>query len=278
MSLNRLLLLRTAMAISAIPTGMPAFVSALSSNGAKQLAQEGDRQEPHRSGDPWLDERHQHGQDRHAHDDEMMVSTICTGGAWFVVEGEGYPKTGAITSVVWTEVPDFTRLALGLALDSDATVSFLRVDPELGGEHDERGLGRIIDTLPSSPPRAGRPWGRRRGPSAVRGGVPGGAGRARRGALRRVGDRRGGLGQLVRTSSSSTSSPRLGSASTTPSPGREPCTCSDLHQLRSMDGDAERGPAQVLHCVGGVTSSPSDGLLSRPGSTSTTSHVYFSGR
>ena len=36
---TQLLLLGTAMAISAIPTGMPAFVSALLSSGAKQLAQ-----------------------------------------------------------------------------------------------------------------------------------------------------------------------------------------------------------------------------------------------
>lgn len=39
MSLSQLLLLGTAMAISAIPTGMPAFVSALLSYGAKELAQ-----------------------------------------------------------------------------------------------------------------------------------------------------------------------------------------------------------------------------------------------
>ena len=39
------------------------------------------------------------------------------------MEGEGYAKTGAILSVAGAPVPDFTRLALGLVLDSDATVA-----------------------------------------------------------------------------------------------------------------------------------------------------------
>ena len=42
--------------------------------------------------------------------------------SWFAVEGEGYRKTGAIRSVAGAPVPDFTRLGLGLALDSDAVV------------------------------------------------------------------------------------------------------------------------------------------------------------
>jgi Ca2+-transporting ATPase len=53
---------------------------------------------------------------------EMMVSMIYAAGAWFHVEGEGYRKIGAITAVAGRPVPDFTRLGLGLALDSDATV------------------------------------------------------------------------------------------------------------------------------------------------------------
>src|SRR4029453_11162697 len=54
---------------------------------------------------------------------EMMVSTLYAGGTWFNVTGEGYAKTGTIESVAGAPVPDFTRLALGLALDTDATVS-----------------------------------------------------------------------------------------------------------------------------------------------------------
>ena len=52
----------------------------------------------------------------------MMVSLIYANGSWFPVEGEGYRKSGAITSVAGVPVPDFTRLALGLVLASDATV------------------------------------------------------------------------------------------------------------------------------------------------------------
>jgi Ca2+-transporting ATPase len=53
----------------------------------------------------------------------MMVSLIYANASWFEVEGVGYGKTGAITGVAGHPVPDFTRLALGLVLDSDATVS-----------------------------------------------------------------------------------------------------------------------------------------------------------
>ena len=53
---------------------------------------------------------------------QMMVSTLYASGSWFSVEGEGYRKSGAITSVAGVPVPDFTRLAYGLSLDSDAVV------------------------------------------------------------------------------------------------------------------------------------------------------------
>jgi Ca2+-transporting ATPase len=53
---------------------------------------------------------------------EMMVSVLYANGSWFRVEGEGYRKSGAITSVAGVPRPDFTRLAYGLVLDSDATV------------------------------------------------------------------------------------------------------------------------------------------------------------
>jgi Ca2+-transporting ATPase len=117
------LLLGTAMAISAIPTGMPAFVSGLLSMGAKQLADA-------RAVVKNLTDVETLGATSAINTDktgtltlnEMMVSVMYTAGGWFKVEGEGYRKTGAITSVAGVPVPDFTRLALGLALDSDATV------------------------------------------------------------------------------------------------------------------------------------------------------------
>ncbi len=118
------LLLGTAMAISAIPTGMPAFVSGLLSMGAKQLA---DSKAVVKN----LTDVETLGATSAINTDktgtltlnQMMVSTVYTGDAWFTVEGEGYRKTGALRSVAGAPVPDFTRLALGLVLDSDATVA-----------------------------------------------------------------------------------------------------------------------------------------------------------
>ena len=118
-----LVLLGTAMAISAIPTGMPAFVSGLLSLGAKQLAEA-------RAVVKNLTDVETLGATSAINTDktgtltmnEMMVSTIYAGGSWFTVTGEGYAKTGTIESVAGAPVPDFTRLALGLALDTDATV------------------------------------------------------------------------------------------------------------------------------------------------------------
>jgi Ca2+-transporting ATPase len=121
---NELLLLGTAMAISAIPTGMPAFVSGLLSLGAKELA---DSKAVVKN----LTDVETLGATSAINTDktgtltmnQMMVSTLYVGGSWFTVEGEGYRKTGAITSVAGAPIPDFTRLALGLCLDSDATVA-----------------------------------------------------------------------------------------------------------------------------------------------------------
>jgi P-type Ca2+ transporter type 2C len=120
---HEVLLLGTAMAISAIPTGLPAFVSGLLSLGAKQLADA-------RAVVKNLTDVETLGATSAINTDktgtltmnQMMVSVVYANGAWFEVEGEGYAKTGALRSVGGTPVPDFTRLALGLVLDSDATV------------------------------------------------------------------------------------------------------------------------------------------------------------
>jgi Ca2+-transporting ATPase len=118
-----LLLLGTAMAISAIPTGLPAFVSGLLSIGAKQLAAA-------KAVVKNLTDVETLGATSAINSDktgtltmnQMMVSTLYASGSWFNVEGEGYRKSGRITSVAGLPVPDFTRLALGLSLDSDAVV------------------------------------------------------------------------------------------------------------------------------------------------------------
>src|SRR6478672_6906594 len=121
--LDQLLLLGTAMAISAIPTGMPAFVSGLLSMGSTQLA---DAKAVVKN----LTDVETLGATSAINTDktgtltlnQMMVSTLYASGSWFTVDGEGYRMTGAIRSVAGTPVPDFTRLALGLVLDSDAVV------------------------------------------------------------------------------------------------------------------------------------------------------------
>jgi Ca2+-transporting ATPase len=118
-----LLLLGTAMAISAIPTGMPAFVSGLLSLGAKQLAAA-------KAVVKNLTDVETLGSTSAINTDktgtltlnQMMVSTLYASGSWFTVEGEGYRKLGAIRAVAGIPVPDFTRLGLGLSLDSDAVV------------------------------------------------------------------------------------------------------------------------------------------------------------
>ena len=118
-----LLLLGTAMAVSAIPTGMPAFVSGLLSLGAKQLAAS-------KAVVKNLTDVETLGSTSAINTDktgtltlnEMMVSVLYASGSWFTVDGEGYAKTGAIRAVAGTPVPDFTRLGLGLCLASDAVV------------------------------------------------------------------------------------------------------------------------------------------------------------
>src|SRR6476646_4553966 len=121
---SELLLLGTAMAISAIPTGLPAFVSGMLSYGAKQLAEA-------KAVVKNLTDVETLGATSAINTDktgtltmnQMMVSTIYANGSWFTVEGAGYRKSGAILSVAGVPVPDFTRLALGLVLCSDATVA-----------------------------------------------------------------------------------------------------------------------------------------------------------
>src|SRR6185503_15426588 len=122
--ISELLLLGTAMAISAIPTGLPAFVSGMLSYGAKQLAEA-------KAVVKNLTDVETLGATSAINTDktgtltmnQMMVSTIYANGSWFSVQGDGYAKTGAITCAAGSPVPDFTRLALGLVLDSDATVA-----------------------------------------------------------------------------------------------------------------------------------------------------------
>ena len=111
---KELMLLGTAMAISAIPTGMPAFVSGLLSLGAKQLA---DAKAVVKN----LTDVETLGATSVINTDktgtltlnQMMVSTLYASGSWFNVEGEGYRKTGAIRSVAGVPARTSPASALG---------------------------------------------------------------------------------------------------------------------------------------------------------------------
>lgn len=132
------LLLGIAMAISAIPTGLPTFVAAMLARGAKQLA---DAKAVVKN----LTDVETLGATSAINSDktgtltlnEMMVSTLYATGNWFTVEGEGYRKSGSIRSVAGVPVPNLTRLAYGLVLASDATVSD---DGEVVGDPTEAAL------------------------------------------------------------------------------------------------------------------------------------------
>jgi P-type Ca2+ transporter type 2C len=119
-----LLLLGISMGVSAIPTGLPTFVQAMLAFGAKQLAEA-------KAIVKNLTDVETLGATSVINSDktgtltmnQMTVRSLYFHGRWYLVEGEGYAKSGKITQVAGEEIPDFTLLAYGLCLDSDATVS-----------------------------------------------------------------------------------------------------------------------------------------------------------
>jgi len=133
-----LLLLGTAMAISAIPTGLPTFVQGMLSYGAKQLAEA-------KAVVKNLTDVETLGSTSAINTDktgtltmnEMMASVLYHGDSWFRISGSGYSKDGTIRSVAGDSDPDFTNLALALVLDSDAVVSD---DGEVIGDPTEAAL------------------------------------------------------------------------------------------------------------------------------------------
>ncbi len=124
LAIEDVLLLGIAMAISAIPTGMPTFVQSMLAQGSRRLAEA-------RAIVKNLADVETLGATSVINSDktgtltlnQMMVSRLYAGGVWFTVEGEGYAKRGALRGPAGAEVPDFTRVAYGLTLASDATVS-----------------------------------------------------------------------------------------------------------------------------------------------------------
>ena len=118
-----LVLLCISTAIASIPTGLPTFVQAMLSSGARRLAES-------KAVVKSLTDVETLGGTTVINSDKtgtltmnaMTATTMLAGGDWFKIEGPGYQKTGAILGVAGAKLPDFRRLALGLMLCTDATV------------------------------------------------------------------------------------------------------------------------------------------------------------
>jgi P-type Ca2+ transporter type 2C len=123
MDTTTLVLLCISTAIAAIPTGLPTFVQAMLSSGARRLVEA-------KAVVKSLSDVETLGGTTVINSDktgtltlnQMTATTMLAGGDWFKIEGPGYQKSGAILGVAGSETPDFQRLALGLTLCTDATV------------------------------------------------------------------------------------------------------------------------------------------------------------
>jgi len=121
--ITTLTLLCISTAIASIPTGLPTFVQAMLSSGARRLAES-------KAVVKSLSDVETLGGTTVINSDKtgtltmnaMTAVTMLGGGDWFKIEGPGYQKTGAILGVAGAKLPDFHNLALGLALSTDATV------------------------------------------------------------------------------------------------------------------------------------------------------------
>jgi Ca2+-transporting ATPase len=124
LELDEVLLLGTAMAISAIPTGLPTFVQGMLAYGSNQLAEA-------KAVVKNLTDVETLGSTSAINTDktgtltmnQMMASLMYQDESWFRIEGSGYDKNGAIRSAAGTLEHDFTPMAYALVLDSDAVVS-----------------------------------------------------------------------------------------------------------------------------------------------------------
>ena len=118
-----LVLLCISTAIASIPTGLPTFVQAMLSSGARRLVEA-------KAVVKSLSDVETLGGTTVINSDKtgtltlnaMTATTMLAGGDWFKIEGPGYQKTGAILGVAGEALPDFSRLSLGLILCTDATV------------------------------------------------------------------------------------------------------------------------------------------------------------
>ncbi|MFL6136744.1 MAG: cation-translocating P-type ATPase [Frankiaceae bacterium] len=123
LALDTVVLLCVSTAISSIPDGLPSFVQAMLSSGARRLAAA-------KAVVKSLSDVETLGGTTVINSDKtgtltmnaMTVTTMFAQGEWFAVDGPGYVKEGRIRSVAAAPEPNFHRLALGLILCTDATV------------------------------------------------------------------------------------------------------------------------------------------------------------
>lgn len=121
---SQIILLAITVAISSIPSGLPTFLTAMLSYGAQRLAKA-------KAVVRNLTDVETLGCTSAINSDktgtltlDMMTATrMFTSGQWFRIEGSGYSTSGAILATAGREVPDFTPLALGLTLCSDAIIN-----------------------------------------------------------------------------------------------------------------------------------------------------------
>jgi Ca2+-transporting ATPase len=121
--ITTLVLLCISTAIASIPTGLPTFVQAMLSSGARRLVEA-------KAVVKSLSDVETLGGTTVINSDKtgtltlnaMTATTMLAGGDWFTIEGPGYRKTGAILGAGGGDAPDFRRLAMGLTLCTDATV------------------------------------------------------------------------------------------------------------------------------------------------------------
>src|SRR6201986_2206112 len=121
--ITTLVLLCISTAIPSIPTGLPTFVQAMLSSGARRLAEA-------KAVVKSLNDVETLGGTTVINSDKtgtltmnaMTATSMLAGGDWFTIEGGGYRKTGAVLHAAGGETPNFERLALGLTLCTDATV------------------------------------------------------------------------------------------------------------------------------------------------------------
>jgi Ca2+-transporting ATPase len=120
---STLLLLCISTAIASIPTGLPTFVQAMLSSGARRLAES-------KAVVKSLTDVETLGGTTVINSDKtgtltmnaMTATTMLAGGEWYKIDGPGYRKSGAILGMAGGDLPDFRRLSLGLTLCTDATV------------------------------------------------------------------------------------------------------------------------------------------------------------